>query len=81
MYRVWLVAKDSLDNEQTTLSIVTVKTVRTTPPVYQELLVQYNAPSSVYVEVIFAACIMQLLMKQLLLFYEIIVASRSSGRG
>lgn len=51
-------AKDSLGNEQTTLSSVTVKTVRTTPPVFQELLVQYNAPASVYVEVSFAACIM-----------------------
>ena len=55
LYRVWLVAKDSLGNEQTTLSTVAVKTVRTTPPVFQELLVQYNAPSSVYVEVTFAA--------------------------
>lgn len=58
VYRVWLVAKDSLGNEQTALSSVTVKTVRTTPPVFQELLVQYNAPTSVYVEVIFAACVM-----------------------
>ena len=51
VYRVWLVAKDSLDNEQTALSSVTVKTARTTPPAFQELLVEYNAPSSVYVEV------------------------------
>lgn len=51
VYRVWLVAKDSLDNEQTALSSVTVKTVRTTPPAFQELLVEYNAPSSVYIEV------------------------------
>ena len=55
VYRVWLVAKDSLGNEQTMLTSVTVKTVRTTPPVFQELLVQYNAPSSVYVEVIFCS--------------------------
>lgn len=51
VYRVWLVAKDSLNNEQTALSSVTVTTVRTTPPAFQELLVEYNAPSSVYVEV------------------------------
>lgn len=51
VYRVWLVAKDSLNNEQTALSSVTVKTVRTAPPAFQELLVEYNAPSSVYVEV------------------------------
>ena len=51
VYRVWLVARDSLGNEQTALSSVRVKTVRTTPPAFQELLVQYNAPTSVYVEV------------------------------
>ena len=51
LYRVWLIAKDSLGNRQTTLSSVTVMTARTTPPSFQQLLVQYNAPSSVYIEV------------------------------
>ena len=51
LYRVWLIAKDSLGNRQTALSSVTVMTVRTTPPSFQQLLVQYNAPTSVYIEV------------------------------
>ena len=51
VYKVWLIAKDALGNVQTALSSVTVKTVRTAPPFFEELLVQYNAPSSVYVEV------------------------------
>lgn len=51
VYRVWLVAEDSLGNVQTALSSVTVTTVRTTPPVFDELVVQYNAPTSFYVEV------------------------------
>ena len=51
LYRVWLVAQDSRGNNQTALSSVTVKTVRTTPPFFQELLVEFNPPSSVYVEV------------------------------
>jgi hypothetical protein len=51
VYRVWLVAEDSLGNVQTALSSVTVKTVRTTPPNFEEIVVQYTAPTSVYVEV------------------------------
>ena len=53
LYRVWLIARDSLGNTQTALSSVTVKTVRTTPPNFEELLVQWNPPSSVYIEVAF----------------------------
>ncbi|KAL0035306.1 hypothetical protein WJX77_000193 [Trebouxia sp. C0004] len=52
VYRVWLVAEDSLGNVQTALSSVTVKTVRTTPPHFEEIIIQYNAPTSVYVEVV-----------------------------
>ncbi len=54
VYRVWLVAEDSLGNVQTALSSVTVTTVRTTPPTFEEIIIQYNAPTSVYVEVGFA---------------------------
>ena len=54
VYRVWLVAEDSLGNVQTALSSVTVETVRTTPPHFEEIIIQYNAPASVYVEVGFA---------------------------
>ena len=54
VYRVWLVAEDALGNVQTSLSSVTVKTMRTTPPLLEYLLVQYNAPSSVYIEVCFS---------------------------
>ncbi|DBB14474.1 TPA: hypothetical protein ACH3X3_004761 [Trebouxia sp. C0006] len=52
VYRVWLVAEDSLGNVQTALSSVTVETVRTTPPTFEEIIIQYNAPTSVYVEVV-----------------------------
>ncbi|DBA74581.1 TPA: hypothetical protein ACH3X2_009453 [Trebouxia sp. C0005] len=52
VYRVWLVAEDSLGNVQTALSSVTVKTVRTTPPIFEEIIIQYNAPTSVYIEVV-----------------------------
>ena len=55
-YRVWLIAKDSLGNVQTALSSVTLTTVRTTPPSFEELLVEYNAPTSVYVEVCRCVC-------------------------
>ena len=51
LYTVWLVAKDSLGNTQTALSSVNVKTVRTTPPSFEGLVVQYNPPTSVYIEV------------------------------
>lgn len=51
LYRVWLIAQDSVGNVQTALSSVTVMTMRTTPPQFESLLVQYNPPSSVYVEV------------------------------
>ncbi len=51
VYRVWLVAEDSLGNVQTALSSVTFTTVRTTPPSFEELIVQYNAPTSFYIEV------------------------------
>ena len=51
VYRVWLIAQDALGNTQTALSSVTVETMRTTPPVLENLLVQFNAPSSVYIEV------------------------------
>lgn len=54
VYRVWLVAEDSLGNVQTALSSVTVETVWTTPPTFEEIIIQYNAPTSVYVEVGFA---------------------------
>lgn len=79
VYRIWLVAQDALGNNQTALSSVTVKTVRTTPPVFQELLVEYNAPSSVYVEVIFAACIIQLLAKPQLRLYDICCSIKQQG--
>ncbi len=71
VYRVWLVAEDSLGNVQTALSSVTVKTVRTTPPTFEEIIIQYNAPTSVYVEVGIAE------LKLALVWHVVVVHSQS----
>ena len=50
-YQVWFIARDVVGNVQAQPTAVSVTTVRTTPPVFQSLLVQYIPPTTAYVEV------------------------------
>ena len=50
-YQVWFIARDVVGNVQTLPTAVSVTTVRTAPPVFQSLLVQYIPPTTAYVEV------------------------------
>ena len=50
-YQVWFVARDAVGNVQAQPTAVSVTTVRTAPPVFQSLLVQYIPPTTAYVEV------------------------------
>lgn len=50
-YQVWFIARDVVGNVQAQPTAVSVTTVRTAPPVFQSLLVQYIPPTTAYVEV------------------------------
>ena len=50
-YQVWFIARDVVGNVQTQPTSVSVTTVRTAPPIFQSLLVQYIPPTTAYVEV------------------------------